>query len=173
MERLLLGFKFNSGVSTKGPIDYVGRNSHWKDNDTMSVFKQGVVVCCSTAARSNVPTLPRRYLRALKELRNNNDIVVTTADKGGGVVIMNRHDYVKKMEDLLADQDTYHAQSTGKAAEEGRMFSTVVRRILNKTERGRNLLPLLEENPDAPRMRGLPKTHKPSFPLPPHHLRRG
>lgn len=41
------------------------------------------------------------------------------------------------------------------------------RKILNKTEKLKKLLGLLEEDPEPPKMHGLPKIHKPNIPMRP------
>ena len=44
---------------------------------------------------------------ALKELSKNKDIIITLPDKGNGVVVLNRHDYVTKMNSLLLDRSKF------------------------------------------------------------------
>jgi len=39
---------------------------------------------------------------ALKELKNMNDITITQADKGGKIVVMNKEEYIKKIEEKLS-----------------------------------------------------------------------
>lgn len=50
---------------------------------------------------SNMVTLVKKFLR------DNDDIFVTKADKGQCTVIMNKKDYLEKMETLLSDEATY------------------------------------------------------------------
>ena len=40
---------------------------------------------------------------ALNDLRKDSSIVITKPDKGNGVVIVNRHDYLNKMKQLISD----------------------------------------------------------------------
>ena len=42
-------------------------------------------------------------LQAIKLLRSNKAILITKPDKGSGVVILNKSDYVNKMECILSD----------------------------------------------------------------------
>ncbi|XP_076034579.1 uncharacterized protein LOC143021171 [Oratosquilla oratoria] len=65
------------------------KNYNWRDSELENGFKQGLILCCSLASRKREPAIPRRYTRALKELRDNNDILITTADKGGVLALMN------------------------------------------------------------------------------------
>ncbi|XP_076039155.1 uncharacterized protein LOC143024255 [Oratosquilla oratoria] len=82
-EALSLGLKFSTGINHKTTADYVEKNYNWRDSELENGFKQGLILCCSLASRKREPAIPRRYTRALKELRDNNDILITTADKGG------------------------------------------------------------------------------------------
>ena len=62
---------------------------------------------------------------------------MTTADKGGGIVILDKSDYISKMEDLLSDTDTYNKQPYGRAQDEATGFNKDVRKVLRKTEKGK------------------------------------
>ncbi|XP_076055135.1 uncharacterized protein LOC143033527 [Oratosquilla oratoria] len=97
---------------------------------------------------------------ALNELRRNENILITAADKGRGIVIMDKADYIKKMENRLTDTSTYTPQSEQQAKEESRRFNTDVRKILKCTNKGKHLLHLLQEDPKTPTKRGISKTHK-------------
>ena len=46
-------------------------------------------------------------LSALNKLCKNKDIVIIRPDKGNGVVILNRPDYINKVETLLADSSKF------------------------------------------------------------------
>ena len=56
---------------------------------------------------SRPPVIPRRYVTALKGLRDDETIVITQADKGGGIVGMDKTDYIHKMNNLLSDASVY------------------------------------------------------------------
>ena len=49
-------------------------------------------------SRSSLLNIPREQYIALVNLSKNKDIIITYLDKGSGVVILNRMDYIKKME---------------------------------------------------------------------------
>ena len=57
--------------------------------------------------------MPKRYMTALEVLAKDDSIVITSADKGGGIIIMNKSDYDKKMNDLLGDKNIYAEKKTG------------------------------------------------------------
>ncbi|XP_076065250.1 uncharacterized protein LOC143039261 [Oratosquilla oratoria] len=166
-EALSLGLKFDTGIGNKSFTDYTLKNSIWSDTEAEKGFKQGVTACCIALSANTPRSLPRRYISALKELGKDNSIFISQVDKGGGVVIMDKADYVRKMEQLLEDEDTYTKKRPGHAKEEAMIFNGKVRKILGGSEMGRRLKHLIEEDPRPPTMRGLPKTHKPGVPMRP------
>ena len=51
----------------------------------------------------NLLNIPKEEFLALKSLSNNKDIVIMKPDKGTGVVILNRVDYVSRMDEIISD----------------------------------------------------------------------
>ena len=49
-------------------------------------------------------TVHQECFRAINSLRKNDDIIITKPDKGSGVVLLNKSDYVDKMNKILDDQ---------------------------------------------------------------------
>jgi hypothetical protein len=47
------------------------------------------------------------HMIALSELRKDKEIIICRPDKGRGVVIMNRDDYVSKMDEILNDDSKF------------------------------------------------------------------
>ena len=47
--------------------------------------------------------------KALKELRQDKDRVILTVDKGVATRVLDKHDYIHKVQVLLAQRDTYRA----------------------------------------------------------------
>ncbi|XP_076056999.1 uncharacterized protein LOC143034592 [Oratosquilla oratoria] len=78
---------------------------------------------------------------------------------------MDKADYVKKTKDLLSDTSTYRAQSEEQTKEDTCGFNSDVRKILKRTNRGNHQLRFLEEDPKTLTLCGIPKTHKPGFPM--------
>ena len=46
-------------------------------------------------------------LQAITDLRQNKSIIVCKPNKGNGVVLLNKSDYVKKMENILLDKSKF------------------------------------------------------------------
>lgn len=166
-EALALGLKFDSGKDKASFTDHVNRNYSWKEDDIEKGFMQGILFCCKALSDKEPAKLPRRYLKALEALAGDTSVVITQADKGGGVVIIDSIEYVRKMKDLLQDLATYEKKPSGFIEKESKRFNQEARKILKKSEKGKQLLHLLEEAPTAPRMRGLPKIHKEDIPMRP------
>ena len=78
---------------------------------------------------------------------------------------MDRSHYIEKINELLRD-DVYQKKEKGYAKIEGEKFNKHARKILKKSKMGKQLLFTLEQDP-TPRMRGLPKLHKPGVPMRP------
>ena len=166
-EALSLGAKFDTGVRKNDLADLLIKNHRWKDSSTDQGMMQGLSLAAHISALEQPSTLPRRYTKALKDLNKDESIELTSADKGGGIVILNKTDYVDKMNSLLTDDNTYRKVSKGTAQRKADVFNKVVRALLRDGEDGKQLLHLLQQQPRTPSMRGLPKIHKAGVPLRP------
>ena len=55
---------------------------------------------------NNVPkNLSKEEFIALQNLSKNKDLIIQESDKGNSVVIIQRQDYLKKLNDILSDQN--------------------------------------------------------------------
>ena len=111
------------------------------------------------------------HFESAKQLKMNNDIVLTRPDKGAGVVILNRADYVSKMDAILED--------TNKFLKLGDLSFDDTQKIENKLQkrflelfRSKLIWKEVDEflrlvGSQRPRMYELPKFHKPGTPLRP------
>ena len=57
--------------------------------------------------KPNAENCPKRFKKALTELKKDQHLHITKAEKSNAVVIMNKQDYINKMETLLSDENTY------------------------------------------------------------------
>ena len=80
--------------------------------------------------RSKLMNIPREQYKALIELSKNKDIIITSPDKGSGVVILNRSDYVAKMEEILKDTTKFKKCGGQDAYEVSRKTERKVRNFL-------------------------------------------
>lgn len=109
--------------------------------------------------------LPHRLNVALGRLKRNTDIVVTKADKGNTIVILDKVDYVGKVNDLLSDENTYTILRSNPLKTWQRTYNGRLRELLvgypDLIQKFMSYLPTL------PHLYGLPKVHKPGYPLRP------
>ena len=56
---------------------------------------------CDSTIDSSDFTMHIECFRAINRLRKNDDIIITELDKGSGVVLLNKSDYVDKMNEIL------------------------------------------------------------------------
>ena len=163
---LSLGLKFTMTHTDRKLEHWVTKNYRHDLSDIDLGFIQGIVTCLESMSRAKEQQiLPLRFMNAIKELGNDPNIVISPCDKGGGVAVLSRKDYLDKMADLLSDQENYNTISTGSCAKKAKDFNQAVRKILKRSPEGKSLWYLIEEDPQPPRMYGLPKTHKPDVPM--------
>ena len=72
----------------------------------------------------------REQHKALQELSKNTDIIITVPDKGSGVVILNKQDYVDKMENILSDTTKFKVSSNQDIYDVSRKIERKVRNYL-------------------------------------------
>jgi hypothetical protein len=109
-----------------------------------------------------------KYLEILRNLAKDKSIIITKADKGRAVVILDREDYLNKMEVIINDPLTFkQIDKDPTIAEEDRL----IRKLRQMKERG--FINEAEYNHCYPtgsqpaRLYGLPKVHKTGTPLRP------
>ena len=109
--------------------------------------------------------LPSRFRSALVSLKRNKDIIITKADKGNKVVLMDKTDYVAKLNDILSDNNTYCKLVKDPLKPWQRSYNKKLKEILsNFPDLCKKFTSYL---PSLPYMYGLPKIHKPGNPLRP------
>ena len=141
-------------------------NTNYKhhDSDFDKRFLQGIITA-STNCHSDEPTLPKRYITALKSLSSNHNIVISPSDKGGGVVIMDSAVYNQKLMDLLDDDNTYEQISLQTITNNINNFNKSYKKLISNEDQSWSSL--INYHPIIPKIYGLPKTHKPDIPLRP------
>ena len=111
-------------------------------------------------------------LQAIKSLRSNKAILITKADKGSGVVILNKSDYVNKMECILSDISKFKFLGpVSKFDKNGKNEAKLQRHLLKLVkadELPQNVYQFIRPTgSQRPRMYGLPKIHKQNAPCRP------
>ena len=113
----------------------------------------------------------KSHFESTKQLRRNADIPFTRSDEGAGVVILNRADYISKMNVVLDDTDKFlklgelSSDDTPKLANKlQKRFLELFRKKFSSKEVYEFIRPVGSQRP---KMYGLPKIHKPDVPLRP------
>ncbi len=109
--------------------------------------------------------LSKQEYDALKKLSSNKDIVIQKSDKGNSVVLLDRADYLKRMQEMVDDVSKFEkiAVKDGKKynfmVKETREVDNILKELLGITREER--LKLSPDGPNPARLYGLPKIHKP------------
>lgn len=107
-----------------------------------------------------------RTVRSLQQKIDNNDLIVTKADKGNSIVILNKDEYINKVQDIIHSDDFIPLRSDPTTR-----YNTEVKNNINHCKflfpndySSRLITPM---NPQAPVLYGLPKIHKDNVPVRP------
>jgi hypothetical protein len=104
--------------------------------------------------------------KALKKLKDDEEIMVLPADKGKCLVVMDRKEYIKKMEEKLSDETTYkriEKDPTSKIKED---LSKQLKKMKDEGQIDiKTFYKLSPTKTKIPRMYGQPKIHKENYPL--------
>ena len=105
---------------------------------------------------------------ALKNLSSNKEIVIHKSDKGNSVVIVNRDDYLNRMQEMVDDGSKFEKVSVKDGKEynfmvkETTVVDTLLSELLKKKSFDQNQRNKLSpDGPNPARLYGLPKVHKP------------
>lgn len=110
------------------------------------------------------------HQEAIKYLRNNKDIIICPPDKGNAVIMMNRNDYVDKVQQILSNpskfqKDDFQIDLTSKIEKQVCNHISKLRQCnLITNETAKSLTPT---GSTFPKLYGLPKVHKPDVPVRP------
>ena len=114
----------------------------------------------------------KECIHAIKSLRSNESILITKPDKGSGVVILDKSDYVSKMNCILQEKSKFeNLGPTNEFDNTAKTEGKIQKRLLQLKKD--DLLPAKIYNSirpigsQRPRMYGLPKIHKKDVPLRP------
>ncbi|CAF3881483.1 unnamed protein product, partial [Rotaria sp. Silwood1] len=117
-------------------------------------------------------------LRKNKNLNGNNDdkillnlskdpsILITKPDKGRGVVILDRNDYIEKLENILSDNKKFKLLNEDPTISRENALTTVLRQMKNEEYLTQQEYRYIKPVDSVPaRLYGLPKVHKNNVPL--------
>lgn len=114
------------------------------------------------------PNLPQAEVRALHNLRKDQDRLVIPADKGNCTVVMDRKDYDDKVQQMLNDQRIYKVLDKDPTQRMERKLNEKLANLKRENKISDSLYNKLCSSDGLPlRFYGLPKIHKPGYPLRP------
>ena len=112
--------------------------------------------------------LSKEQSAAIKDLSKDDNILILPADKGKTVVVMDRQDYITKVNTTLSDQKTYQKLTSDPTGTYKRKLVAMLKSLLAQkkiTQSQKDYLYPTEEG--IPRMYCTPKIHKKDCPLRP------
>lgn len=115
--------------------------------------------------------LTDNHLKAIKQLKNSKDLIITRPDKGNGVVLLDRTDYINKMNSILQTDkfmELGNANEQDRTLQEERALQAFLLRAHKKGDISKEVYERIRPvGTTRPRMYGVPKIHKPGVPLRP------
>lgn len=110
----------------------------------------------------------RIYEKTKQFFRTNDDVIIIQADKGNKTVALYKDEYNRKMEQLLEDKNTYRTVRVDPTNKLQRENNNIINDLYkNEYIDMWQKRQLICSAATAPRIYGLPKTHKPGNPLRP------
>jgi len=103
---------------------------------------------------------------AMKELLNDDEIVIRPADKGSGIVVMDRDEYVRKLQCEMSDSATYEEVPGDRTKTVQNKVKKVVDTLYKKGSIDNELRRYMTGyDGTSGKLQGNPKLHKPGMPL--------
>ena len=119
-------------------------------------------------SREAIDNLTSEERGALIKLSKNKDIVVSKADKGNAVVIQNRHDYMKKVSDILNTGGKFTKLLQDPTIEREKRVQNNLRYLWRSRHLDEKVLERIQPCGSRPGvLYGLPKVHKQGAPIRP------
>ena len=113
--------------------------------------------------------LRKEHMKALQELKQNENLVILRPDKGSGTVLMNKSDYVTKMNSILSDNQKFSpdVQTDNVHLVEKQITRELHLLLLHGFISQTEFTELKPIGCHSPQLYGLPKIHKSNVPLRP------
>ena len=132
------------------------------DTDFSKGFIQGITP--TAISHPNKSSLLKRCVQALSNLTLNTNIIISLAYESGGIVIMHKQKFADKINSFLEDTDTYEISNLTTISQHIIPFNKLFKKLINNQKIWTSVI---EHHPSIPTLYGLPKIHKPRYPLRP------
>ena len=174
--QMLTQYFFRNNIHDKIPP--FKKKSSWtpplslSDNSTLTNFftrTEQNVISVTTPGRKTYSSLTLQEKTAFNNLKTNQSIIIKPCDKGGGICIMNTRDYLTKIHLHLQDRDTYNPLTYSPTSVIVNDTCTLIEYIHSQhiIDNATKEFLLPPKNTCTPLFYGLPKLHKPGYPLHP------
>ena len=130
--------------------------------ENILIAKGCVYGCLGKKLKTNFPD---RFVRALRSLKKNENIYITKADKSNTFVILDKNDYLAKLNELLSDETTYLELPSDPTTKVNASFNKKLKTLLKGKQELVKKISCV--NPSLPYMYGVIKTHKQGNPARP------
>jgi hypothetical protein len=122
----------------------------------------------SGQSRNAISTEQEIYRHLLKKLKEDTSIIITRPDKGRGIVLLNKTDYLSKMQVILNDSTKFKCLSNDPTISREAKLIKLLNRLFKEGHISEQFLKVSKPTGSTPgRLYGLPKVHKKDVPLRP------
>ncbi|XP_055842472.1 uncharacterized protein LOC129909411 [Episyrphus balteatus] len=145
-----------------GSVEECIARNKFNSIDTETI-RQDIAVMVRRTKIPSASNVSRDEMLALNELRREENILILSADKGNATVVLNRCDYLSKMNVLVEDVNIYLPVNYDPTAR-------VLRKVTKLINENKAILPpkrLIPSCTQPPKLYGLPKIHKNGNPMRP------
>ena len=116
-------------------------------------------------ARPSKPNISKEEWKAIKELRTDKDHLVLSAEKGVALVVIDKKDYTKKMNQLLEDKNTYRLLKMHPTNKQKNRLINILRRFKSEGRLEESTYKkMYPTRASSPKLYGLPKIYKEEIP---------
>lgn len=160
---LSYGMSFSASYEKPNFVNILESIEEKKIPDQDKNIVKGIVYHCLSEPYN--PPVPLRFKKAIAEIKKDRSLHITKADKSKTIVILDKLDYVNKMNELLNDETVYKKLDKNPLKEINKKFNKKLKEILNFDDQ--LIKKLFVFTPNLAYMYGLIKTHKPNNPARP------
>ncbi|CAM4845408.1 unnamed protein product [Rotaria magnacalcarata] len=138
-------------------------------NSTPQIIKKAAIseitAFINTWKKPKNNNMTKEEIKVLNEIKSMNQIVIIQADKGRKIVIMDKLEYIDKVEEKLNDQEVYEKLMKDPTDELKTKLSTVITKLHQQEKINTAQKYQLTGIDDLPTIRGQPKLHKANHPM--------
>ena len=124
-------------------------------------------ICMRSTKKKNIRNISDDEFSALKSLKNNRSIVICRADKGNSIVVLDKTDYIEKMNQILELKQFKRAKNSLLVEKEQSMNKYILKLFKDNVIDKETYWRIHSTASSYSIMYGQPKVHKANYPLRP------